>query len=293
MILSMKFLILGGTGSIGSAIVATLIQRGLEVLGLARSRKSADKLELAGATPIMGDIKDPGPWLDIIESTDGVVQAAATWGDDMHRVEKNLVESLLSTMSRLLPPKALIYTGGCWLYGNTGDRVATETSPLDPYEEFDGSISIIPKVLSASNIRGMVIHPAMVYEKNGGVFSHFYRDAEELGYLRVIGSEQVRWPLVHPEDLALLYALMLEKGVHGDVYNAAAVEGYPVGKISRALAQILGLPAEPRVLEIAEAIEAYGPFAEGYAIDQQMSARRAIEQLNWQPRHLDPIADLA
>ena len=113
-----------------------------------------------------------------------------------------------------------------------------------------------------------------------------------MGYVRVVGSEHTRWPLVHTEDLALLYALMLEKGRHGDVFNAAAVEGYPIGEITRCIARKLGLPPVPKVLGIAQAVEAYGPWAEGYAIDQQMSGRKAMAQLDWQPIHLDPIADI-
>ena len=35
-------------------------------------------------------------------------------------------------------------------------------------------------------------------------------------------------------DLAQLYALMLEQGKQGDVYNAAVIHGVPIGMITRA-----------------------------------------------------------
>ena len=288
----MRYMVLGGTGSIGSRIVTTLIERCHEVLGLARSDDSAEKLSSVGATPLLGDIRNPAAWLDVVAETDGVVQAAATWDDDMGRVDRKLIESLLTFMGKLPTPKALIYTGGCWFYGNTGDRVADEDSPFVLIDQFAGSIDTMQKVLSAPGIRGMVIHPAMGYEKYGGVFSYFYEDANKLGYVRVIAGENTRWPLVHPQDLALLYALMLEKGKHGDVYNAASIKGFAVGKIARTIANNLSVPVEPKVLSVAEAIEIHGPVVEGYAIDQQMSGRKAMKELGWQPVHLDPIADL-
>lgn len=166
----MKILVLGGTGSIGSGIVATLSQRGHEVTGLARSRHSADKLKRSGATPVLGDMKNPDPWLNVVENVDAVVQAAATWDDDMEAVDRRLIESLLNAMTGFKQPKALIYTGGCWLYGNTADVVATESSPYDLRGQFSASIQTIDRLLSATGIRGMVIHPAMVYETNGAYF---------------------------------------------------------------------------------------------------------------------------
>ena len=48
--------VLGGTGSIGSAVVRELVRRGHEVHGLARSDASAKKLAGLGATPIPGEV---------------------------------------------------------------------------------------------------------------------------------------------------------------------------------------------------------------------------------------------
>ena len=100
----------------------------------------------------------------------------------------------------------------------------------------------------------MVIHPAMVYERNGGVFSHIFEDAENLGLVQVIGGEDVRWPLIHREDLAQLYALMLENGKQGDVYNGAAIDGVPIGTVTRAIAARLGIDADPKVLESHDSV---------------------------------------
>jgi len=288
----MNVLVLGGTGSIGGAIVQVLIERGHKVLALGRSSEARQLLREAGATPIEGDLRDPASWIDIVKRVDAVIHAAAVWGDEMGEIDGRFVEALLGTLRQDDSSKAFIYTGGCWLYGETGDIVATEKSPLNPPPSFGSSIPAIRAVLSASCIRGMVIHPAMVYERNGGVFEHIFTDAGQLGHVRVIGGENVRWPLVHRMDLAQLYALMLEQGKRGDVYNAAAVHGLPIGKITRAIASGLGIHTAPVVIDAESAKSEFGDWAEGFAIDQQMSGQKAIDQLGWAPKHTDVIVDV-
>ena len=288
----MRILVLGGTGSIGSGVVAALLERGHDVVALARSASSADRLRSAGAEPIRGDIVDSRPWIHVVREVDGVVQAAATWKADMHAVDRRLVEDLLTEMRGFDPPKALLYTGGCWLYGRTGDTVAGETSPFRPLDAFADSVPVVERVLSTPNLRGMVIHPGMVYEAGGGVFGFMFEDAQVRGRVSVIGSEDVRWPLVHTDDLGVLYSLMLEKGRPGDSYCAAAVEGYPVGKMARAIAKRFGISACVGVIPVREAMSTLGEWYEGFAIDQQMSGRKATLELGWRPVHRDPVADL-
>jgi len=54
----MKIFITGATGYIGSVITEKLLQKGYEVVGLARSETSAQKLRDQGAEVIMGDLDD-------------------------------------------------------------------------------------------------------------------------------------------------------------------------------------------------------------------------------------------
>jgi nucleoside-diphosphate-sugar epimerase len=289
----MKVLLLGGTGSIGGAVLRVLLDHGHEVFALGRSPQSREALKNAGAVPVEGDLQDPGKWIDCVDGVDGIIQAAAVWGDVMDEIDRRFVEVLLDNLKNDSSQKAFIYTGGCWLYGETGDAVATETTPFMPPASFSGAIPTVQMVLSSACVRGMVIHPAMVYERNGGVFSHIFEDAENLGFVQVIGGENVRWPLIHRDDLAQLYALMLEKGKQGDVYNAAANDGVTIGTITRAIATRLGIESEPVVLDVEGAKVRIGSWAEGYAIDQQMSGQKARQVLGWCPEHEDVIADVS
>src|SRR5262249_60991865 len=110
------------------------------------------------------------------------------------------------------------YTGGCWLFGSTGEAVATETTPFDPLPAFAWMVPNLRRVLAAPGIAGIVIHPAMVYADDGGVFDRFARDAVDRHAVRVVASEAERWPLVQADDLAQLYALALERAPTGSRY---------------------------------------------------------------------------
>jgi nucleoside-diphosphate-sugar epimerase len=139
-----------------------------------------------------------------------------------------------------------------------------------------------------------VIHPAMVFEPCGGVFRRFARDARERNAIRVVEGEAVRWPLVHSDDLANLYALALEHAPSRSSYIGAAIEGLAVGRIARALAKRFGTRHREPHLISAEAIAAeLGVWAKGFALDQQLSGAKARRELGWTPKHLDPEREIA
>lgn len=288
----MRILVLGGTGSIGGAVLKELLARKFTVFALARSPSARDSLRKTGAITIEGDIRYPDVWSDCLQDVDAVIHAAATWHADMDVVDQALVAALLDGLKTTDSSKSLIYTGGCWLYGGTGDTPAIETTPLSPSINFASAIDTMKMVLTDSRVRGMVIHPAMVYERGGGVFDYMYEDIEKLGFVRVFGGLNVRWPLVHKADLARLYSLLLINGQAGDIYNGCAMDGIRIGDIALALVKSCECGADPVVVNVKQAQKEFGDWAEGYALDQLMSGQKARTELGWLPEHLDVFKDI-
>lgn len=283
---------LGGTGSIGAAVVDALLARHHEVSALARSRAAAARIEARGAQALSGDIRAPDAWIAAVDRVDAVVQVAGDFAPDAGSVERALIEALLPPLARSDGRRTFIYTGGCWLYGPTGDAIATEDSPFNTPPAWAWMVDHLQIVLTATNIRGIVIHPAMVYERDGGVLARFRDDLATLGTVRIVGDEAVRWPLVHRADIGMLYALALERGASGCAYNGAAVASVPVGILAKAMARRAGVSALPLILSADEVAAELGEWARGYAIDQRMSGERARRELGWIPGHTDPLSDI-
>jgi nucleoside-diphosphate-sugar epimerase len=290
----MRVLILGGTGSIGSAVLREVVRRGHTSYAVVRSHESATKVIGLGAAPITGDIGDPSRWIATLPQVDAVVQMACDFNSPMEQVERRLLDGLLPHLALQGNQPKFIYTGGCWLFGTTGDDIATEETPLRPLHAFAWMVPHLQWTLESPGISPIVIHPAMVYEAGGGVFSRFIEDARKRRVVRVVGGEEVRWPLVHRDDLANLYLLALERGLPRRSYIGATIEGLPVGRIARAVARKFRIrKLSPEIISADLIAEELGSWARGYAIDQQMSGEKARRELGWKPLHLDPEGEIA
>ena len=288
----LRVLVLGGTGSIGSAVARTLANRGHQVTCLARSLKSEQALREANYGILSGDIRTPEKWIKQAADFDAVIQAAATWADDMDKVDSHLTSLLLKTLTTTEISKTLIYTGGCWLYGECANNIATEQSPYSPIADFTWAVNTCNQVVNHPQVRGIVIHPAMVYERNGGVLDHMISDANELGRIRVIGSADTHWTMIHHADLAEIYALVLENGKSGEAYNAAGIEAIKVIYLAQTLTQRFSLSAGPQIVPLDEAVSKLGSWVTGYGLDQKMSSKKVQVELGWIAKHTDVLSDI-
>ncbi|MBY6055610.1 NAD-dependent epimerase/dehydratase family protein [Leisingera daeponensis] len=280
----MNILILGGTGTIGTALTQELLRHGHDVTGLSRSDASDRKLEAMGARPLRGDLRSPGAWVREAARADGLVQLAATFDDGMAEADTTAITAILQQSALRPEPLRMIYTGGCWLYGATGSRVADEESPMRPIRCFAWMQKNARMVLSSPAVSAAVIHPAMVYHAEGGAFSRYLEDARKAMPFEIWGSIATRWPLVQREDLARAYRLLLEApGLTGH-FNASAEAGVPVADITREIARRHGHDGGYVVRSLKHVLLKYGAWAEGPALDQQMGSAKLRSLTGWQPQ---------
>ena len=285
-------LVLGGTGSIGGGVAQSLSSRGHHVTCLARSQQSESVLRESNFNILKGDIRKPELWIEKAANFDAVIQAAITWSDDMGKVDSHLIDLLLDALSTSDSRKTLIYTGGCWLYGETGDKPATEHSPYCAIPDFSWGSDTGYRILEHPGVRGMVVHPAMVYERDGGVLEAMLCDVHHNGRVQILGSAETTWTMIHRDDLAELYCLVLEKGKNGENYNAAGIEAIKVERLARTLTKRFGLTSDPQVMPIDEAVSKFGSWAIGYALSQKMSSQKAHTELGWVVKHTDILSDI-
>jgi len=289
----MQIFLTGATGYIGSAVADALAKAGYAVVGLARSDDQVRMLAARGLGAHRGDLRDPASLAEGARNADAVVHTALPAAPDAGQVDRAAVEAIIGALSQFNRP--FIYTSGCWVLGNTGDRVADEDTPLDPTPLIAWRPAIEQIVLAAASrgVQGIVLRPAMVYGRGGGLVAAFVRSAREQGAARVIGNGENRWTFVHVDDLAGLYVRALQAAAAGTMLFAAHGPAVRVREVAEVASRAAGAGGQVVTVPIEEARQTMGPFADALALDQQISGERAKRVLGWRPQAPGVLEELA
>jgi len=288
----MHVFVTGGTGTIGSAVVAELLANGHTVLALARSDKSAQALADVGAQVLRGQLAD----LDVLKEgaarADGVISLA--FGSDYstaEALERSIAEEsvALATLGEQLVGSnrpIVAVSGTPWVPG----RLATESDPVPTDGPVGGrgrSVNALLALASRGVRSATVRMPRTVHNEGKGGFAGLLTEqARRAGVSGYPGDGTQRWPAVHALDAAVLFRLALESAPAGTAWHAVADEGDAVRDIAPVIGRRLGLPVEP----VPE--ENFGPFGPIFGMDQPASSTHTREVLGWQPKHPGLLEDL-
>jgi nucleoside-diphosphate-sugar epimerase len=288
----MHVFVTGGTGTIGSAVVAELLANNHTVLALARSDDSARILKGAGAEPLRGGIAD----LDVLRAgagqADGVISLAfgRNYGSPdalaLAIAEESAALAALGEQLMGTDRPLVTVSGTPWAAG----RPSTETDPLPTDGPVGGrgrSVNALLELGSRGLRSSAVRMPRTVHNQGKGGFAGLLADqARRAGIAGYPGDGTQRWPAVHALDAAVLFRLALESAPAGTAWHAVADEGDAVRDIIAVIGRRLGLPVE------AVPQENFGPFGPIFAMDQPASSAHTREALGWQPTHPSLLEDL-
>ena len=286
----MRVFITGGTGTIGSAVIAELLASSHTVLALARSDASAQALQRAGAEVVRGELSN----LDILRGgvarTDGVISLA--FGRDYSSPEQlaHSIEEETAALAAMADEvegsdrPIITVSGTPWVPG----RASTEEDPLPLEGPVGGRGRSVMALLNRKRVRGLAVRmPRTVHAEGKGGFAGLLTDlARRSRIAGYPGEGTQRWPAVHARDAASLFRLVLEAAPAGTAWHAVADEGDAVRDIAAVVGRRLGLPVQPVPQE------AFGPFGPIFAMDQPASSARTREALGWRPTHPSLLADL-
>lgn len=285
----MKTFVTGATGYIGTAVADRLRQASHQVLALARSEESARALRERGHDAVRGELTDGAALREAARSCDATLHLAATGGPDQSEVDRQARDALLDALEG--SGKPLVYTDGVWVLGDTGDAIATEDTPTDPIDLVAWRPAAVERVLTA-DLRGIVIRPAVVYGRAGGIPAMLVAWGRKRGAVPYIGDGTQRWPFVHVDALADLYVRTLEHAPAGTLLHAAHGESVPMKDVAEAASHAAGVPGSVEPWPLEDARQKLGGFADALALDQRISAERAERLLGWAPRPPDVLEDL-
>lgn len=285
----MRVFVTGATGYIGSAVADHLGAAGHTVSGLARSDATVGRLSAAGIQPVEGDLSDPSRVAAAAREADGVISMATTYDPS---IDGPAIHAIIDALAGTNKP--LIYTSGIWSHGDTAGKVVDETSPPKPATLVSWRQAVEDSVLEGARrgIRSVVIRPAIVYGRGGGIPKSFADSARKEGSARYVGTGQNRWPFVHVDDLADLYLLALERAPAGTLLLGVSGPAHRVREVAMAASRGAGAKGNVTSWPIEEARKTLGAYADALVLDQQASGRRAQDLLGWRPSRPDVLEDL-
>jgi nucleoside-diphosphate-sugar epimerase len=285
----MRVFLTGATGYIGTAVAERLRRAGHELTGLARNDAAAAKLNAAGIRPVKGDFSQPAAVGSAARAAEGVISLATTYDPG---IDGPAIDAILEALAGSNKP--FIYTSGIWSHGDTGGKVVDETSPPKPAQLVSWRQAVEERVLQGAKrgIRTIVIRPAIVYGRGGGIPAGFVESAQKDGAARFVGNGENRWPFVHVEDLADLYALALEKAPPATLLLGVSGPAYKVRDVAAAASRGAGAGGATFAWPLEQARAEIGAYADALVLDQQASGRRAEEMLGWRPSRPSVLEDI-
>ncbi|MEV0163939.1 NAD-dependent epimerase/dehydratase family protein [Nonomuraea fuscirosea] len=237
----MKIFITGGSGFVGGVLVHRLIAEGHEVLALARSGSSIQRVRAAGAEPVAGDLHDlrrtdsPAPgWLAQLREADAVVHVAAHmefWGPDSLFEHANHVPtvalhaaSVAAGVRRfVLISAASVSTGSQRL--PVVDESTPEGRPNIAYSRVKLATERALREARGGSTELVVLRPPFIWGRGMATIDEM-AEVAEAGRFAWIDHGRHIVDFVHVENLAGATVLALTRGRHGGVYYVT--DGTPI-----------------------------------------------------------------
>ncbi|UCG23714.1 MAG: NAD-dependent epimerase/dehydratase family protein [Chloroflexota bacterium] len=309
----MKAYVTGGTGFIGRYLVLQLLERGYDVIGLARSAQSATDLVAMGAKVAYGDITDRASMREGMAGSDVVFHVAGWYAigspDWMQAESINVAgtRNVLRLAHELGVPK-IVYTSTTTVLGDTHGQMVDETFfQGGPFvTEYDRTKWLahykvaIPLIDKGAPI--IIVMPGAVYGPGdhslvGGLMEDFWQ-----GRLPAVFGPDFVHTYAHVEDVAEGHIMAAEKGRVGESYIITG-PAVPLGEIVDFWGMITGKPG-PKLAIPARLVKPFAPIigmlgenlplppmysqeAAGLLSCTYMArADKARAELGWRPRSL-------
>jgi nucleoside-diphosphate-sugar epimerase len=227
-----KVFVTGGTGFIGSHVVAKLRARGDEVRALVRNPAKGAKLEEQGCELVLGDLSDAAAIAEGMEGCDAVIHGAAIYEVGIPRgkrgpmYEANVkgTETVLGAALERKIPK-VVYISTVAAFGNTRGRVVDEEY-RHPGRDFTSYYEqtkyeahrAARRLIDEEGLPCVIVQPGGVYgpkdhSQLGNLLNQFMS-----GRLPAMMFPDAGINLVHVEDVADGVLLALDKGKPGEQY---------------------------------------------------------------------------
>jgi uncharacterized protein len=221
---SMKILISGASGLVGTALIPTLTSKGHSVVRLVRQRpKEADEIRWDSEKGFSFGEEHKLEGFDAVIHLAGDNVASGSWTDEKKRSiresrtvgTKHLIDALKTLKSK---PKIFISASATGFYGSRGDEILNEESPKgkgflpDVCDDWENEARE-----AGSFARIVMLRIGVVLAKNGGALDKMLTPFK-FGVGGVVGSGKQWMSWITLDDVIGIIHYALEKPLRG-VYN--------------------------------------------------------------------------
>jgi len=286
-------LIIGATGFVGGAIAQNLSANGRRVFGLARSDAAAARLRALGFESVPGDVEHH---LDTViaaaRNQDTIIYAAQV----APRIEQQAVTALLAALAG--SGKTIVFLSGSGVLCQRTDGAWSaesfaEDDPFTPEPLAAARVATEVQVRAAASrtLRAIVVRPPLIWGPGDhGHVPMVYRSVAATGAACYVGNGLATYGHVHIDDVAALFAHVLDAGEAGALYHGVAGE-IPNRWIAEAVAR--DLDCATRSVTMAEAATIWGEFgALLMSVSSRVRDAATRRALGWAPVHADMLSEI-
>ncbi len=292
---SMKIIITGGSGFIGSALIQELLKDRHEIVVPSRSPDRVKSLP-AGVRIVKWDARTAQGWGGEVDGADVIVNLAGEaigpvpWiGDRKEKIRGSRVnagQAIVEAIERATAkPRVLVQSSAIGYYGIHGAETLTEQSLAGTdflssvCLDWENSTSAVEKM----GVRRVVYRTGLVLSRKGG-FLPVIALPFRLFVGGKLGSGKQWFSWIHLEDeIAALKFLILNETARG-VFNLTAPNPVRNADFARAVGKALGRPAAVPVPGFAMKL-VLGEMGELLVLGGQRVAPEHLEQLGFQFRY--------
>ena len=226
----MTVLVTGGSGLVGSHVIAALVARGETVRALARPA-ARPAVAALGATAVEGDVTDPAAWARAATGVRAIVHAAALVAPSAS-LETFLAVNVGGTRNALVAARAtgarLVHVSSVAVYGRAnGGGGVTEDAPFQKIWERDyyaqskrQAEEAVWEEVARGGVAAAVIRPNVIYGEHDRLFSPRVVQAVRLGIVPQIGPGDNHLSCVYAGNVAAAIVLALDApAAPGRAYN--------------------------------------------------------------------------
>ena len=289
----MRIIITGGTGLIGRALSAELVQSGYDVVVLSRDphRKVVTQ---TGVTIVDWDVQTGRGWAHLADGADAIVNLAGEslagkslftmrWTPERKR---QIIESRVRAGSAVVDavrsvehkPRMIVQASAVGYYGPRGSERITEED--EPGKDFMADICLNWEASSAPvegfGVRRAVIRLGIVLSRTGGALPQqmlpfrFFAGGS-------IGNGRQGYPWVHITDVSRAIRFLIENPAATGVYNLCSPQPLTNAEFGRALAHAMHRPFWLPIPALAFKI-AFGEAATILLDGQKTYPQRLLDQ---------------